>query len=94
MKKSVTFETILGFLCFLALMLAGFAWLFGLIDADGVRKVCQYLKNVAMFILIACALIFGFLWLYNTSMNKTLKIVLMVFFILFAVLAVFGVVNL
>jgi len=94
MKKSVTFETILGFLCFLALMLAGFAWLFGLIDADGVRKVCTYLKNVAMFILIACALIFGFLWLYNTSMNKTLKIVLMVFFILFAVLAVFGVVNL
>ena len=94
MKKSVTFETILGFLCFLALMLAGFAWLFGLIDAAGVRNVCTYLKNVAMFILIACALIFGFLWLYNTSMNKTLKIVLMVFFILFAVLAVFGVVNL
>ncbi len=94
MKKSVTFETILGFLCFLALMLAGFAWLFGLINADGVRNVCKYLKNVAMFILIACALIFGFLWLYNTSMNKTLKIVLMVFFILFAVLAVFGVVNL
>ena len=93
MKKSVTFETILGFLCFIALMLAGTAWLFGLIDASGVKNVCTWLKNIAIFILIACALIFGFLWLYGTKMNKTLKIVLMVFFILFAVLAVVGVVR-
>jgi hypothetical protein len=94
MKKTVTFETILGFLCFIALMLAGFAWLFGLIDAQGVKNVCLYLKRVAMFILIGCAVLFGFLWLYGTKMNKTLKIVLMVFFVLFAVLAIFGVVNL
>ena len=93
MKKTVTFETILGFLCFIALMLAGTAWLFGLIDANGVKNVCTWLKNIAVLILIVCALIFGFLWLYGTKMNKTLKIVLMVFFITFAVLAVVGVVR-
>ena len=93
MKKTVTFESIIGFLCFIALMLAGTAWLFGLIDADGVKNVCSWLKNIAIFILIGCALLFGFLWLYNIKINKTLKIVLMVFFILFAVLAVIGVVR-
>lgn len=93
MKKSVTFETVIGFLCFIALMLAGTAWLFGLINADGIKNVCLWLKNIAMFILIACGLVFGFLWLHGAKMNQTLKIVLMVFFILFAVLAVIGVVR-
>lgn len=93
MKKTVTFETILGFLCFIALMLAGTAWLLHFIPGDGLHNVLNYLKNIAVFLLIGCGLIFGFLWLYNAKMNKTLKIVLMVFFILFAVLAVIGVVN-
>ncbi len=91
MKKTVTFETILGFLCFLALMLAGTVWLLHFIPGDALENILKQIKNVAVIVLIGCALVFGFLWLYNVKMNKTLKIVLMVFFVLFAVLAILGV---
>lgn len=91
--KEVKITTIIGFLCFIALMLAGAVWLLRLIPADGMANTLNWLKNIATFLLIACALVFGFMWLHDANMNKTLKIVLMVFFILFAVLAIVGVIR-
>ena len=91
--KEVKISTVVGFLCFIAIMLAGGAWLLHFIPGDGFHNVLNWLKNIAVFILIACGLAFGFLWLHETRMNKTLKIVLMVFFITFAVLAIVGVIN-
>ena len=92
--KEVKISTVIGFLCFIALMLAGGVWLLSLIPGDsGFQSVLAWLKNISVFLLIACALVFGWIWLYESRMNKTLKIVLMVFFILFAVLAVVGVIR-
>ena len=91
--KEVKIRTVVGFLCFIAIMLAGAAWLLHFIPGDSFEKILLWLKNIAVFILIGCGLVFGFLWLHDTRMNKTLRIVLMVFFITFAVLAIVGVIN-
>ena len=91
--KEVKLSTVIGFLCFIALMLAGTAWLLSLPGWNQVASIVTWFKNIAVLILIGCGLVFGFLWLHDAKMNKTLKIVLMVFFILFAVLAIIGVVR-
>ncbi len=91
--KEVKISTIIGFLCFIALMLAGTVWLLGFIPGTALEATLRWLKNISVLILIGCALVFGFLWLYESRMNKTLRIVLMVFFVLFAVLAVVGVIR-
>lgn len=91
--KEVKISTIIGFLCFIALMLAGTVWLLGFIPGTALESTLRWLKNISVLILIGCALVFGFLWLYESRMNKTLRIVLMVFFVLFAVLAVVGVIR-
>ena len=92
--KEIKFVTLIGFLCFIALMLSGSAWLLTKINANDLANAIKYLHNISMFILIGCGIVSGFLWLYNAKMNKTLRIVLMVFFITFAVLAIFGVISL
>ena len=91
--KEVKISTIIGFLCFIALMLAGSVWLLKFIPGNQLEGTLTWLKNIATFILIACALVFGFLWLRDADMNKTLRIVLMTLFILFAVLAIVGVIR-
>ena len=91
--KDIKFVTLIGFLCFVALMLSGTSWLLGKINANDLKSAIDYLHHISMFILIGCGVVSGFLWLYNAKMNKTLRIVLMVFFITFAVLAVFHVIN-
>ena len=91
--KEVKLSTVIGFLCFIALMLAGAAWLLHFIPGDQFHTYLDWFKNIAVLILIGCGLVFGFIWLHDAKMNKTLKTVLMVFFIVFAVLAVVGVIN-
>lgn len=91
--KEIKLSTLIGFLCFIALMLAGTAWLLSLPGWGQVANIVTWFKNIAVLILIVCGLIWGFIWLNDAKMNKTLKIVLMVFFILFAILAVVGVVR-
>ena len=91
--KEVKLSTIIGFLCFIALMLAGTVWLLTFIPGTALESTLRWLKNISVLILIVCALVFGWMWLYESKMNKTLKIVLMTLFILFAVLAVIGVIR-
>ncbi|MBQ9449353.1 MAG: hypothetical protein IJU60_05715 [Acholeplasmatales bacterium] len=91
--KEVKLSSLIGFLCFIALMLAGTAWLLSLPGWKDAESIVLWIKHIAVLILIACGLVFGFIWLHDAKMNKTLKIVLMVFFILFAVLAIIGVVK-
>jgi cytochrome bd-type quinol oxidase subunit 2 len=91
--KEVKLTTIIGFLCFIALMLAGTVWLLTFIPGNALENTLKWLKNISVLILIACGLVFGWMWLYDSKMNKTLKIVLMTLFVLFAVLAVIGVIR-
>ena len=89
MKKYGTLLWIIGLFAFISLMVSGTIWIFNVcrISWDFLGK----LKMVANLILIVCAVVAGWLWLSDTKMNKTLKIVLEVLFIIFAVLAVCGV---
>ena len=89
MKGKDTLLTIIGFCAFFALMCSGAVWLLNLCNISG--GIISTLGNVARIVLIVTALIIGWLWLSSVKMNKTLKIVLQVFFIVFAVLAICGV---
>ena len=88
MKKNITLEALLGCIAFIALMCGGFYWFFRQIDVS--FGFLNTIKYVCSIILTVIAVICGWMWLSNTKMNKTLKIVLMVFFVIFAVLAVCG----
>lgn len=91
MKKNLTLEVILGFFAFIALMCGGFYWFFNIIDVHfGFLNTIHYICSI---ILTVIALVCGWLWLNSTKMNKTLKIVLEVLFVIFAVLAICGYVG-
>lgn len=78
----------IGFLSFIALMCAGTVWLLSLAHVSG--GVISMIGRIASIVLAVIAIVCGGLWLHDTKMNKTLKIVLTVFFIIFAVLAILG----
>ena len=80
-----------GLLAFIVVFAAGFAFFFRWFPqfSDALNTI----KMVASIVLTVIALVFGWLWLKDTKMNKTLKIVLEVLFIVFAVLAILGYMN-
>ncbi len=88
MKKSVTIEAIVGFCAFLALMCGGFYWLLSICQVQW--NFLQTIKWVCSIILTVIAVICGWIWINSTKINKTAKIVIDVFFVIFAVLAVIG----
>lgn len=96
-KKSVSKSTevtilwIVGLVAFVSLMLGGTIFLLGLAGIKG--GVLDTLNNICHIFLFVCAGVAGFIWLNNVNWNKTVKIVFMVLFIIFFVLAVAGVVR-
>lgn len=79
---------IMGLCAFVALMCNGFVWLLSLIDASW--SFLGTVSNVAGIVLTVSAVIAGWLWISSCRMNKTIKLVLQILFIVFAVLAVCG----
>ena len=89
MKKYNTLLWVIGLFAFISLMVSGTIWIFNV--CGGTWSFLGKIKMVSDLILIVCAVVAGWLWLSDTKMNKTLKIVLQVLFVIFAVLAVCGV---
>ena len=88
-STEVTILWIVGLVAFVSLMLGGTIFLLGLVGIDG--GILNKLANVCHIFLFICAGIAGFIWLNNVKWNKTVKIVFMVLFIIFFVLAIAGV---
>ena len=90
-STKITLFWIVGLIAFISLMLGGTIFLLGLtgINSDVLNKLSQ-ICHIFLFI---CAGVAGFIWLDNVKWNKTVKIVFMVLFIIFFVLAIVGVVR-
>ncbi|MGM9970994.1 MAG: hypothetical protein ACI35W_01120 [Anaeroplasmataceae bacterium] len=80
--------TIIGFCAFVALMCSGFSWLLSLINSN--LGFLGTLEKIAGIVLSVCAALAGWFWISSSSMNKTLKLVLEIFFVIFAILAILG----
>lgn len=89
MKKYNGLFVIIGFCAFVALMASGLVWILGQVGVNG--GFIGVIGQVASIILTVIACFSGWLWLSSAKMNKTLKIVLEVFFIIFAVMAICGI---
>lgn len=88
MKKYSSVFWVVGLCAFVALFCSGLSWIIGLFN--GSLPILNTLKNIAGIILTVTAVVAGWLWVSSTKMNKTLKLVLQILFIVFAVLAICG----
>ena len=79
---------IVGLCAFVALMCSGISWLLGLIEIGS--NLVNTLKMVATIILSVVSLLCGWTWLASSKMNKKLKLVLEVLFVVFAILSIIG----
>ncbi len=91
MKKGNIIFWIMGLCAFVALMCNGLVWALGLIDAQW--GFLSKISTVAGIILTFAAVIAGWIWISSAKFPKILKLVLEVLFIVFAVLAIFGHLN-
>ncbi len=91
MKKYDGVLWFIGFCAFVALFCSGCAWLLGSIGASW--SFLGKLKGLATIALTIVASICGWLWLSTLNINKTFKLVLEIFFVLFAILAVIGYIS-
>ena len=90
-SKQLNLFWIVGLCAFVALMASGFAWLLGVIDVSwGFLGTLKWLASLGLSI---CAFLAGWVWLCSSVKAGTFRTVLQVLFVIFAVLAVFGVVN-
>ena len=90
-STKVTIFWVIGLVAFVSLMLGGTIFLLSLADINsGVFNTLQQICHLFLFI---CAGIAGLVWLMNVKWNKTVKIVFMVLFIIFFVLAIAGVIR-
>ena len=79
---------LVGLCAFVALMCSGVSWLLGLINVAS--NLIGTLRMVANIILSVVSLLCGWTWLSASKMNKKLKLVLQVLFLVFAVLSIIG----
>ena len=90
-STKVTLFWIVGLVAFISLMLGGTIFLLGLAKIEG--GVLPTLSSICHIFLFICAGVAGFVWLLNVKWNKTVKVVFMVLFIIFFVLAIVGAVR-
>ena len=90
-STKVTLFWVVGLVAFVSLMLGGTIFLLGLADIKG--GVLDTLNGICHIFLFICAGVAGFVWLLNVKWNKTVKVVFMVLFIIFFVLAIVGAVR-
>ena len=90
-STKITLFWIVGLVAFVSLMLGGTTFLLKLCGITGV--LLDTLNNICHIFLFVCAGVAGFVWLDNVKWNKTVKVVFMVLFIIFFVLAIVGVVR-
>lgn len=90
-STKVTLFWIVGLVAFISLMLGGTIFLLGLAKIEG--GVLPTLNGICHIFLFICAGVAGFVWLLNVKWNKTVKVVFMVLFIIFFVLAIVGAVR-
>ena len=90
MKKN-TLAWWVGFLAFIILFAAGIAWCLHWIPA--VAGVFGSIKMIASIVLTVIALVFGWTWLRTTIKNKTALLVLSILFVVFAALAILGLIG-
>lgn len=90
-STQITIFWVVGLVAFISLMLGGTIFLLGLTGIDG--GILNTLNHICHIFLFICAGVAGFIWLNNVKWNKTVKIVFMVLFIIFFVLAIVGVVR-
>lgn len=87
-NKKLNLFWIVGLCAFVALMCSGISWLLGLVEIGS--NLVNTLKMVANIILSVVSLLCGWTWLASSKMNKKLKLVLEVLFIVFAILSIMG----
>jgi hypothetical protein len=81
----------MGFCAFVALMCSGFAWLLGVCGVTwGFLGTLSWLANIGLSV---CAFLAGWVWICSSVKPGTFRIVLQVLFVIFAILAIFGVIN-
>ena len=90
-STKVTLFWVVGLVAFISLMLGGTIFLLKLADIDS--GVLDTLSGICHIFLFICAGVAGFVWLLNVKWNKTVKVVFMVLFIIFFVLAIVGAVR-
>lgn len=88
-NKSYGIGWLVGLCSFLAVMCAGICWLLGICGING--GLVSKIGNIAQLVILLCVLVSGWFWLSDWKINKTAKLVVTVFFILFTVLAICGV---
>jgi hypothetical protein len=86
--KKLNLFWIVGLCAFVALMCSGVSWILGLVNIGS--ALVGTLKSVATIILSVVSLLCGWTWLSSSNMNKKLKLVLQVLFLVFAVLSIMG----
>ena len=79
---------LIGLCAFVALMCSGFAWLLGICGITG--GILNTLSMIAGIIITLCALFAGWVWLRGCSLGRVFKLVLQIFFVIFAVMAICG----
>ncbi len=79
---------IVGLCAFVSLMCKGVIWVLGLLSIS--FSLLSTLGNVASIILYVVALGTGWIWISGTKMNKRLKLVLEVLFLIFAIMCICG----
>jgi hypothetical protein len=87
-SKKLDLFWIVGLCAFVALMCSGISWLLGFIQIGS--TIVNTLKMVASIILSVVSLLCGWYWLSTSKMNKKLKLVLQILFVVFAVLSIIG----
>jgi hypothetical protein len=80
------------FCAFVALMASGFSWLLNDVIklGWGFLDTVEWIADLGVSI---CAFLAGWVWLCTSTKPGTFRIVLQVFFVIFAVLAIFGIVS-
>ena len=92
MGKYKTFYWVMGLCAFVALMASGFSWLLNDVIklGWGFLETVEWIADLGVSI---CAFLAGWVWLCTSVKAGIFRTVLQVLFVIFAVLAVFGIVS-
>lgn len=88
MKKYFGWFAVMGFCAFIALMSSGLIWILQLVHVSW--GFLGTVRDIAHIILYVIAAISGWLWISSTKLNRTLKLVLEILFVVFAAMAIMG----
>ena len=90
-SRASTIFGIIGFCAFVSFMCSGVCWLLGVVGVT--FELLNTIAMVASLVLNIAAFVAGWFWLDSAFEKGTLKTVLQVFFVIFTILALCGVLS-